>query len=127
MVRDQAKFWAESNAQVSIVAFLRRSLPSNYRVISVPNGRFKADPATIARLKREGLTPGVHDLLILRNDGWFASLEIKASDGRLSTEQVEWADWLSAGGASQAVVRSLAEAEEVLREFGVPLRARIAA
>lgn len=126
-MRDQAKFWAESNAQVSIVSFLRRSLPSNYRVISVPNGRFEANPKTIARLKREGLTPGVHDLLILRNDGWFASLEVKASDGRLSPEQVEWSDWLSAGGSSQAVVRSLAEAVEALEEFGVPLRARIAA
>jgi hypothetical protein len=125
--RDLSKFWQESNTQCAIVAFLRRALPSNYRVISVPNGRFKADPATIARLKREGLTPGVHDLLILRSDGWFASLEVKASDGRLSPEQVEWSDWLSAGGASQAVVRSLAEAEEVLREFCVPLRARVAA
>lgn len=125
--RDLAKFWAESNTQCAIVAFLRKALPSNYRCISIPNGRFKADPATIGRLKREGLTPGVHDLLILRNDGWFASLEVKASDGRLSPEQVEWSDWLSAGGSSQAVVRSLAEAVEALEEFGVPLRARIAA
>lgn len=127
MIRDKAKFWAESNAQCSIVRFLRASLPPSYRVISIPNGRFKADPATIARLKREGLTPGVHDLLLLRNDGWFASLEVKAEAGRLSPEQVEWSDWLTAGGASQAVVRSLAEAEKAILDFGVPLRARVAA
>lgn len=127
MMRDQAKFWAESNAQVAIVAFLRRALPSRYRVISVPNGRFQADPRTIARLKREGLTPGVFDLLILRNDGWFCSLEVKADGGRLSLDQSEWGDWLSAGGASAAVVRSLAEAEAALVAFGVPLRGRIAA
>lgn len=127
MTRDLAKFWAESNTQCSIVAFLRRSLPPNYRCISVPNGRFKADPATIGRLKREGLTPGVHDLLILRNDGWFCSLEVKASGGRLSPEQVEWSDWLSSGGSSQAVVRSLIEADQAVLAFGVPLRARIAA
>lgn len=125
--RDPAKFWAESNAQVAIVAFLRRSLPSTYRVISVPNGRFQAEPRTIARLKREGLTPGVWDILVLRNDGWFASLEIKADGGRLSLDQKEWGDWLSAGGASAAVVRSLAEAETVLRAFGVPLRGKVAA
>lgn len=127
MARDPVSFWAESRTQEQIVAFLRRSLPAHYRVISVPNGRFKADPRTIARLKREGLTPGVHDLLVLRNDGWFASLEVKADKGRLSPDQVEWSDWLAAGGASQAVVRSLAEAEEVLREFGVSLKGRVAA
>ena len=127
MKRDPAKFWAESNVQVSIVAFLRRSLPSNYRVISIPNGRFQADPKTIARLKREGLTPGVHDLRVLRNDGWFASIEVKASAGKLSPEQIEWSDWLADGNSSQAVVRSLEEAIEALTEFGVPLRARVAA
>lgn len=126
-MRDPARFWQESNTQVAIVSFLRRSLPSNYRVISIPNGRFQADPKTIARLKREGLTPGVHDLLVLRNDGWFASLEVKASAGKLSPEQIEWSDWLADGNSSQAVVRSLEEAIEALTEFGVPLRARVAA
>lgn len=125
--RDPAKFWAESNAQCAIVAFLRRSLPSTYRVISVPNGRFQAEPRTIARLKREGLTPGVWDILVLRNDGWFASLEIKADGGRLSLDQKEWGDWLASGGASAAVVRSLEECIAALNEFGVPLRARVAA
>jgi len=126
-IRDKAKFWAESNTQIAIVKFLRAALPPSYRVISVPNGRFKADPVTISRLKREGLTPGVLDLLVLRNDGWFCSLEVKASDGALSPEQVEWSDWLAAGGSSQAVVRSLDEAVAALREFGVALRGRVAA
>ena len=93
--RDQAKFWAESNTQVGIVAYLRKTLPAGYRVIAIPNGRFKAEPRTIARLKREGLTPGVHDLLILRNDGWFCAMEVKAADGKLSPEQTEWSDWLA--------------------------------
>lgn len=126
-MRDQAKFWAESNAQVAIVSFLRRSLPANYRVISIPNGRFQADPRTIARLKREGLTPGVWDLLILRNDGWFASLEVKAEKGPLSDEQMDWGAWLSSGGSRSRVVRSLEDAVVALTEFGVPLKARIAA
>lgn len=127
MTRDNRTYWAESRAQEQIVAFLRRSLPSTYRVISVPNGRFRAEPRTIARLKREGLTPGVWDLMILRNDGWFCSLEVKADGGRLSLDQKEWGDWLAAGGASAAVVRSLSEAETVLRAFGVPLRGTVAA
>jgi hypothetical protein len=64
MTYDPRTFWAESRVQEQIVAFLRRALPSNYRVFSVPNGRFKADPKTIARLKREGLTPGIFDLIV---------------------------------------------------------------
>lgn len=127
MSRNNASFWQESNVQVSIVAFLRSALPSNYRVISVPNGRFQADPRTIVRLKREGLTPGVFDLLILRNDGWFATLEVKNTKGKMSPDQVEWSDWLSVGGASQAVVRSLPEAEEFVLALGIPLRMRVAA
>ena len=129
MRRDPAKFWAESNAQCAIVSFLRRSLPPYYRVIAIPNGRFKADPKTIARLKREGLTPGVYDLMILRNDGWFAQLEVKnpLSKADRSDEQIEWGDWLAAGGASVAVVRSLDEAEAALVGFGVPLRGKVAA
>lgn len=127
MNRDPAKFWAESNEQCAIVSFLRRSLPPSYRVISIPNGRFKADPRTIVRLKREGLTPGAWDLMVLRNDGWFCALEVKAGAGKLSDEQEEWGDWLAAGGASTAVVRSLEEACEALSSFGVPLKARIAA
>lgn len=125
--KNPASFWQESNTQIGIVSFLRKALPTRYRVIAIPNGRFKADPKTIGRLKREGLTPGVHDLLILRNDGWFASLEVKADKGRLSPEQVEWSEWLAAGGSSQAVVRSLEEAIEALTEFGVPLAARVSA
>lgn len=126
-MRDNAKFWQESNAQVAIVSFLRRTLPASYRVISVPNGRFKADPKTIARLKREGLTPGVFDLLVLRNDGWFCSMEVKSADGATSDEQIEWGNWLSTGGADAVVVRSLDEAIEALKAFGVPLRGSIAA
>jgi len=127
VARDNRSFWEESRTQCAIVSFLRDELPPSYRVISIPNGRFQADPRTIARLKREGLTPGAPDLLVLRNDGWFAALEVKSSSGRLSPDQTEWSDWLTAGNGSQAVVRSLDEAVEALRSFGVPVRGRVAA
>lgn len=124
---DKAKFWAESNCQCAIVAFLRRSLPASYRVLSFPNGRFEANPRTVSRLIREGLTKGAPDLIVMRSDGWFCTLEVKSDGGRLSPEQSEFHDWLAAGGASAAVVRSLADAEAALISFGVPLRARVAA
>ena len=126
-MRDQARYWAESNLQCEIVKLLRAALPPFYRVVAVPNGRFKADPRTIARLKREGLTPGIFDLQVIRSDGWSCWLEVKAEKGALSSEQKEFGDWLSSGGASAAVVRSLDEAVAALTSFGVPLRARVAA
>ena len=113
--------------QIAIVAYLRKALPSHYRVFAVPNGRFQASPRTIARLKAEGLTPGVWDMCIIRSDGWCAWIEVKSGAGKLSPAQVEFGDWLSAGGASTAVVRSVSEVEEVLREWGVPLKARVGA
>lgn len=122
MSRDQSSFWQESNVQVAIVRFMRLALPATYRVISIPNGRFQADPRTIARLKREGLTPGAPDLLLLRNDGWFGAMEVKADKGRLSPEQTEWSDWLSGGCGELAVVRSLDDAIEVLRAWNVPMK-----
>lgn len=124
---NKASFWAESNLQCAIVALLRRELPATYRVISIPNGRFKADPVTVGRLKREGLTPGAPDLLLLRNDGWFAAIEVKADKGKLSPEQVEWSDWMAAGCAEFAVVRSLPDAIGTISGWGVPLKTRIAA
>jgi len=126
-MRDNRTYWAESRAQEAIVAFLRRALPPRYRVISVPNGGYAADPKTVGRLKREGLHPGAPDLIVMRNDGWFAALEIKSETGRLGDNQAEFLDWLAAGGASAAVVRSLDEAVAVLTEYGVPLRAKVAA
>lgn len=125
-MRNQRTFWAESNVQCSIVKLCRMALPSSYRILSIPNGRFKADPTTIARLKREGLTPGAPDLVLIRNDGWCAFIEVKSDKGRLSPEQVEWADWLAAGGGDMVVVRSLDEVEAALRSWNVPVRARAA-
>lgn len=126
-MRDMRKFWEESNTQIAVVRFLREALPSYYRVLSFPNGRFEANARTIARLKREGLTPGAPDLIILRSDGWFGTIEVKASDGKPTIEQVEFGDWIIRGGGSHAVVRSLSEVENVVRGWGVPLRAKVAA
>lgn len=125
--RNPARFWAESNLQISLVLLMREGMPASYRVISIPNGRFKASPVTIARLKREGLTPGAPDLLLIRSDGWCAGIEVKAGTGKLSAEQVDWGEWAVNGGGEFAVVRSVADLESVLAAWNVPMKAKVSA
>ena len=126
-MRNNTTFWAESRCQEQIVSLLRKGLPKNYRILSIPNGRFKADPRTIARLKREGLTPGAPDLLLIRSDGWCAGIEVKAGKGKLSPEQAEWGEWAVYGGGEFTVVRSVADLEAALAAWNVPMKARVAA
>ena len=69
----------------------------------VPNGGWRP-PATAARLKLEGLKPGVPDILIFTPPNAFdakgysylgVALELKrAKGGRLSAEQARWLDAL---------------------------------
>lgn len=70
-----------------------------YPVFHIPN-EAKRSPAVAARLKAEGLRPGVPDLCIPVARGKYHSLyiEMKAPGGKPSAEQVEWIHRLRAQG-----------------------------
>ena len=76
-----------------------------------------------AKAKREGLKPGVSDIMILWG-GRLICIELKTSTGRQSPEQKEWADSATCAGAAYYVARSVEQVEEFLDAAGVPLRAR---
>ena len=76
-----------------------------------------------AKAKREGLKPGVSDIMILWN-GRLICIELKTDKGRQSPEQKEWADSATCAGAAYYVARSVEQVEEFLDAAGVPLRAR---
>lgn len=116
----------EHTLQVSIMDYLDRALPSSCYAFAVPNGA-KREKITGAILKREGVKAGVADIVLLRNPGMCALIEVKTEAGRLSNSQIEFRDWAAANGFPYAVVRSLGDVECFLVDLGIPLRMRLAA
>ncbi len=85
------------------------------RLFAVPNGG-RRDAATAARLKAEGVVPGVADLvLLMSNHGYGALLiEMKTSVGRQSDSQKKWEKTVCANAEYKYVVcRSL---DDFIRE-----------
>jgi len=76
-----------------------------------------------AKAKREGLKPGVADVMVLWR-GRLICIELKTAKGRQSPEQKNWAEAATCAGAVYYVARSVEEVEEFLDTCGVPLRAR---
>lgn len=75
------------------------------------------------KAKREGLKPGVSDIMVLWG-GRLICIELKTATGRQSPEQKEWADAATSAGAVYYVARSVQDVEEFLDTAGIPLRAR---
>lgn len=79
------------------------------RLFAVPNGG-KRDEVTAARMKAEGQTAGVSDLVLLRKSGRYGALliEMKTERGRLSENQKRWKEAVTRDGEYRYVVsRSL--------------------
>jgi len=69
----------------------RKTWP-DVRIIAIPNGGWR-DIRTAARLKAEGVTPGVPDLFIPE---WKVFIEMKrAKGGNLSASQKDWIEHLN--------------------------------
>jgi hypothetical protein len=82
----------ESREQCRLVAALRRHWnlrPDEHRpiVFAVPNGG-KRNAAEAANLKTQGVLAGIHDLIIWLPGGSSILIEMKATNGHLSTSQV---------------------------------------
>lgn len=116
----------EHGIQVAIMQFLDRALPSSCKAFAVPNGG-KRDRITGAILKREGVRAGVADIVILRNPGLCALIEVKTASGSLSNSQKVFRDWCAANSFPYAVVRGIGDVQAALEDWGVPLRMRVAA
>lgn len=91
---------------------------------AVPNGAMLAgDGRSRARqmnmLKATGLRPGFPDLIILWPLGGVGFMEIKREGGRQSEGQIHWQGCLEFIGHRYAIVRSIEDAEETLKEWGI--------
>lgn len=130
----------EDYLQRTVVVFLSRSLPSHSLFWSTPNGDARGRDReharrVAARLKAQGLVPGIPDLFVL-HEGRLLGIELKAPPPRLasgktsaakpsvSDAQVDVMARLEAAGAPCRVCRSIDDVAAFLTEHGVPLKAR---
>ncbi len=119
----------ESKIQQSIIQYLSLVANGNGMVyFSIPNeawgaGRRKknlsgAEYGKINELKKMGMLPGVSDLIILHN-GKAYCMEVKTAKGEQSKAQVLFMNNVLATGIDYAVVRSVDDAVECLRIWGI--------
>lgn len=101
--RNDAATWQRSRAprlrrdeehrlQVLCVRWFRLRYPALAGLLfAVPNGG-RRDPLTGARLRDEGVTAGVADLILLKGNGTYNALclEMKTGIGRQSQSQRQW-------------------------------------
>ena len=105
----------EAYEQRIVARYLDRS---GLKWFHVPNGGFRAK-ATASALKAEGVKAGVPDILIitLANDGKPTAIELKRrKGGRVSKEQKEWIEVLTANGWECKVCKGADEAKEFIDE-----------
>jgi hypothetical protein len=125
---------SEHQIQCAVARYLDLALDGVPNCIwwAVPNGgtfasridsNGKRVSVAAAKAKREGLRPGVSDIMILWG-GRLICIELKTAKGRQSPEQKQWADSATCAGAAYYVARSVEQVEQFLDAAGLPLRAR---
>lgn len=109
----------ESNTQQAFVRWFRLQYPDYALCLtSIPNGGLR-NAREAATLKREGMTAGAADLLLLIPRGVYGALglEFKTLTGRQSAAQREWQKAFEASGNKYVVVRTLEEAILVANRY----------
>ncbi|MDO4163971.1 MAG: VRR-NUC domain-containing protein [Bacteroides sp.] len=115
----------EHRIQCSCVRWFSLQYPTlQGRLFAVPNGG-RRDQTTAAKLKAEGVVPGVADLILLKSNRFYGALliEMKTSKGKQSESQKVWQKRLCANGEYKYVVcRSL---DDFMREVNDYLKDEI--
>lgn len=109
----------EHRIQCACVRWFRLKYPKLRNVLfAVPNGG-RRDSVTGEKLKKEGVTSGVADLILLRSNRFYGSLcvEMKKPGGYQSSSQKEWQKDAEANGAKYVVCRSLDEFMKVVTDY----------
>ena len=109
----------EHRIQSACVRWFRLKYPKLKNVLfAVPNGG-RRDAITGARLKEEGATSGVSDLILLKSNRFYGGLciEMKKPGGRQSPAQKEWQKDAEANGAKYVVCKSLDEFMKVTIDY----------
>ena len=121
---------SEHSQQAALFAWsalpeVRATYPQLKWMFAVPNG-FYSTAAQKAKMKAEGLKDGVPDIFLMWriisvtnvNNRWNGLvMEMKAKNGRLSDEQVEWIKHLTSQGYAATVVKGFEAAKEVIINY----------
>jgi hypothetical protein len=115
----------ESDIHKQVATYLDIALPLSSVWSTIGHGGMPLHPRTAARLKAQGLKPGIPDVLIVWK-GRAIFIEIKRPGGRLSPAQKAMHERITSAGA---VVTTCFSAKDVERYLSVimPLRATVAA
>jgi hypothetical protein len=96
----------EHEEQREFVQWFRRAFPE-VRIFAIPNGGGRSRSQG-AKLKMEGVSPGVPDLFI---PDWLLWVEMKREKGgRVSPEQKDWMEYLDGLGHNTMVGNGFEEA-----------------
>lgn len=110
---------SEHQEQRAVVQWFDLQYPKlRGRLFAVPNGGHR-HPAVAAKLKAEGVRPGVPDLWLPVPRQEFSGLviELKAKGGRATREQVDWLDFLGEQQFMAVVCVGAAAAIETIRGY----------
>lgn len=112
-VADGSAVLSEHYEQATFVAWFRQTYPS-VRIFAIPNGGSRSRTQG-AKLKLEGVSPGVPDLFIPE---WLLWVEMKRSvGGRLSAEQKDWISYLQSVGHCAIVCAGCSDARDKVMRF----------
>lgn len=104
---------SEHLEQVQFVSWFKKNHPRT-RILAVPNGDSRSKSAG-ARLKAEGVSRGVPDLLIPE---WFLWIEMKRQKGgRVSAEQKDWISYLQGCGYYCVVCKGAEDAIDKIKKW----------
>ena len=111
--------WEEHRIQCTCVQWFRYQYPQYAPLLfAVPNGG-QRNAITAAKLKAEGVVPGVADLLLLIPNHQFHGLciEIKTRKGRQSDKQKAWQAIIQKTGYQYQVTRNFEEFKQLIEEY----------
>lgn len=109
----------EHRIQCTCVRWFRYQYPQYAPLLfAVPNGG-QRNAITAAKLKAEGVVPGVADLLLLIPNHQFHALciEIKTRKGRQSDKQKAWQAIIQKTGYQYQVTRNFEEFKQLIEEY----------
>lgn len=109
----------ESQLQKSCIMWFRLQYPSIARLIfAVPNGGSR-NGREAAKMKGEGVTAGVSDVILLKASSGYASLciEFKTAKGRQQKTQKEWQQVVEKNGNKYIICRSFDSFQEIVKDY----------